>query len=101
MIRTQVYLTAEQREALQELARRTGRTRSALIRQSVDDFLCKFKSLDIQKRRAMLERACGIWKDRDDLPDFQALRRELDRRIETISKPNGQKAERLEGQGDG
>ena len=79
MIRTQVYLTAEQREALRELSRRTGRTLSALIRRAVDDFLSKFESLDIQERRAILERVHGIWKDRDDLPDFQALRRELDR----------------------
>lgn len=79
MVRIQVYLTARQREALRELGRQTGQTRSALIRRAVDDFICKFKSLDLQKRRAMLEQVCGIWKDRDDLPDFEALRREFDR----------------------
>lgn len=30
-------------------------------------------------RLAKLRQACGIWRDRDDLPDFEALRREWDR----------------------
>ena len=32
-----------------------------------------------QDRLAKLRQACGIWRDRDDLPDFEALRREWDR----------------------
>jgi len=79
MVRIQVYLTAGQREALRELARQTGQTRSALIRRAFDDFICRSKPVDHEKRRAMLEQACGIWKNRDDLPDFQALRKEFDR----------------------
>ncbi len=81
MVRIQVYLTAEQREALRELGQQTGQTRSALIRRAVDGFIGRFKPSDLQKRRAALEQVHGIWKDRDDLPDFQALRREFDRNL--------------------
>ena len=76
MVRTQIYLTEKERDGLRDLARRTGQKRSALIRQAIDDFIDKHQPRD---RRAMLEQAWGIWKDRDDLPDFQALRREFDR----------------------
>ena len=61
MVRTSIYLTEKQRIALRDLARQTGQKQSDLI------------------RRAMLEQAKGMWQDRDDLPDFRALRREFDR----------------------
>ncbi|HMV86534.1 MAG TPA: hypothetical protein PKC13_23395 [Blastocatellia bacterium] len=31
-------------------------------------------------RLSLLRQACGIWKDRDDLPDLRELRAELDRK---------------------
>jgi hypothetical protein len=58
------------------LARQTGKKQSELIRRAIDDFIDRFQPRD---RRAMLEQARGMWQDRGDLPDFQALRRELDR----------------------
>ncbi|MBM4273640.1 MAG: ribbon-helix-helix protein, CopG family [Deltaproteobacteria bacterium] len=76
MVRTQIYLTEKERDALRDLARQTGKKQSELIRRAIDDFLDRFQPRD---RRAMLEQAWGIWKDRDDLPDFRALRREFDR----------------------
>lgn len=76
MVRTQIYLTEKEREALRRLARQTGRKQSELIRRAIDDFLDRHQPRD---RRAMLEQARGMWKDRDDLPDFEALRREFDR----------------------
>jgi predicted transcriptional regulator len=76
MVKVQIHLTEKQRDALRDLARQTGKKRSALIRQAIDDFLDRHQPRD---RRAMLEQARGMWKDRDDLPDFQALRREFDR----------------------
>jgi predicted transcriptional regulator len=76
MVRTQIYLTEKERDALRDLARQTGKKQSELIRRAIDDFLDRFQPQD---RRAMLEQARGMWKDRDDLPDFRALRREFDR----------------------
>ncbi|MBM4294353.1 MAG: ribbon-helix-helix protein, CopG family [Deltaproteobacteria bacterium] len=76
MVRTQIYLTAKERDALRDLARQTGKKQSELIRRAIDEFIDRIQPRD---RRAMLEQARGMWKDRNDLPDFRALRREFDR----------------------
>jgi len=76
MVRTQIYLTDAERDALAAVARETGRTQSDLIREAVDRFLEGTRRAD---RQGVLQRAAGLWADRPDLPDFQALRRELDR----------------------
>jgi predicted DNA-binding protein len=76
MVRTQIYLTPEEQQALRALARRTGTSQSELIRQAIDSLLAEEQALD---RTALLRQARGLWRDRDDLPDFAALRRELDR----------------------
>ncbi len=34
---------------------------------------------DAAQRRAWLAQACGMWRDRDDLPDLALLRREFER----------------------
>jgi len=76
MVRTQIYLTEKEQAALRNLARQTGKKQSELIRRAIDDFIDRSQPRD---RKAMLEQARGMWQDRDDLPDFRALRRELDR----------------------
>ncbi len=74
MARTQIYLTVSERRALAELSRRTGRTRSDLVREAIDNAL---KGAGTQL--ALLRRGRGLWADRGDLPDFAAIRREMDR----------------------
>ena len=76
MIRTQIYLTEGERTALSALSTTTGKAQSELIRDAVDDLVGRFSKT---QREAVLERAAGLWKDRDDLPDFDALRRQWDR----------------------
>lgn len=76
MHRTQIFLTDAERKALRSVARRLGRTQSAVIRTAVDDYLVRRQPAD---RRDLLRQARGIWKDRKDLPDFAALRRSFDR----------------------
>lgn len=74
MVRTQVYLTPEEQRALQALSRRTGRSRSELIREAIDAMLAQPHE---PERRSQMQQARGLWSERDDLPDFVALRREM------------------------
>ncbi len=80
MVRTQIYLTKVEHQHLRALSRTTGRSLSELIRSAIDRVLQTGASTD---RLALLRQARGIWKDRDDLPDFETIRREGDRRIRT------------------
>ncbi len=76
MERTQIYLTEKERKTLKAMAARLGRSQSALIREAVDRYIEREQELS---RVDLLHRARGLWAKRDDLPDFEELRRELDR----------------------
>ncbi len=76
MERTQVYLSRDQRTGLASLATRSGKNKSELIREAVDGLLAREAAAT---RKDALARVAGMWRDRDDLPDPAALRRELDR----------------------
>ncbi len=76
MVRTQIYLTEKQRNELVAMSRRQGKRQSELIREAVDRFIASSSS---NRRRAALRAAAGMWKNRDDLPDFDVVRAEWDR----------------------
>lgn len=78
MTRTQIYLTEAEQRALRALSKATGKTQSDLIRTAIDRFVASF---DEDEKRKALMAAAGIWKDRTDLPDFAAQRREADRHL--------------------
>jgi hypothetical protein len=61
---------------LANLADRTGKSQSELIREAIDRYFTSGRRAD---RLTLLQEARGLWKDREDLPDFSALRSELDR----------------------
>ncbi len=77
MVRTQVYLTPEEKEALEALARATGRSQSVLIREAVDRLVHSYSG-NQQARRTTLDRVFGSWKGRS-ARDFARIRSELDR----------------------
>jgi len=76
MVRTQIYLTEQQRKQLASIAKTSGKKQSELIREAVDRLIDQESQ---RRRKAVLQKAAGIWKDRTDLPDFGATRAEWDR----------------------
>lgn len=78
MVRTQIYLTEVEMSALDTLAVQKGKKRSELIREAIDNLIDKYK---VAKRQKVLERVAGMWRDRNDLPDFSEIRQSFDRSI--------------------
>jgi Arc/MetJ-type ribon-helix-helix transcriptional regulator len=76
MKRTQIYLTGDQRKALKTIGDRLGRSQSDVIREAIDRLVEIYQD---GNRLELLQQARGLWAERDDLPDFQAVRTELDR----------------------
>lgn len=75
MAEIEVKLTDSEERALREIASRTGKTEGELIHDAVDSIIKHGLPAD---NSGMLQ-ARGIWRDRDDLPDFGKIRREWDR----------------------
>ncbi|MGC8551894.1 MAG: ribbon-helix-helix domain-containing protein [Phycisphaerae bacterium] len=76
MVRTQLYLTSQERDGLAALARATGRKQSELIREAVDRLIEQFGA---RRKKLVLNRAAGLWAKRKDLPKFLQLRSQWDR----------------------
>ena len=76
MVRTQIYLTEDERAGINAVAKSTGKKQSELIRDAVDRFLDVAQG---NHRMAILKKAAGLWRHRSDLPDFAVTRRTWDR----------------------
>jgi hypothetical protein len=71
-----ITLSKPEYDALKELSQRTGKSEQRLLHDAVEQLLARSNHRD---RLALLRKAKGIWKDRQDLPDAAALRAEWDR----------------------
>ena len=76
MVRTQIYLTAEEHKGLKKLSAQTDKAQSELIRYAVDKLLADSKK---NLRLELLKTGKGLWQKRRDLPDFRKLREEFNR----------------------
>lgn len=76
MVRTQIYLTEEERTGLGALVEATGKKQAQLIREAIDRLL---DTTSDRRRASVLNNAIGMWQDRSDLPDFSAARQSWDR----------------------
>jgi hypothetical protein len=76
MLTAQITLSNSEGAALQAMTVATGKTQEAIIHEAVQQFLGTAPPED---RLSLLRQARGIWQDRTDLPDFRALRAEMDR----------------------
>jgi len=76
MERSQIYLTDKEKQAVRSIARRLGTTQSAVIRTAVDRFIDRDST---GSKLDLLRSGRGLWRDRQNLPDFGVVRRELDR----------------------
>ena len=73
---TQLNLTDSESEAIQALSLTQGKTEEELLHEAIEQFLSGHQS---ESRLALLRQARGLWKEREDLPDFAGLREEWDR----------------------
>ncbi len=78
MVRTQIYLEETVSRLIRTIAHQSGKKTSEIIREAVDRYLALYQTNDYLSR---LQSAKGMWKDRDDLPDIENLRREWDKRL--------------------
>ena len=76
MVRTQIYLTEEEDLAVARLSGSSRMGKSGIIRQAIDEFIARREA---GSRLKKLRAACGMWKNRCDLPDIRALRENFDR----------------------
>lgn len=79
MVRTQVYLSREQEQALKSLALTSGARQSELIREAVDLLLLK-KNASQKQWKQSLHDMKGMWSDDEDAEQrMQSIREEFDR----------------------
>ncbi len=77
MVRTQIYLTEEEREDLRKIAKETGKKQSELIREAVDEYVADRQA---DKQLEIIDKIAGIWKNRTTVIDYEQVRKNWDRK---------------------
>ena len=78
----QISLNEKNSERTDAMARRIGKSADDLVNEAVDRYLAEIdgESPGVDWKAALMQ-AAGMWKDRDDLPDFDEIRRSMDRNV--------------------
>jgi hypothetical protein len=80
----QVNLNEKNTERVDQLSRMTGKTAEQLVNEALEHFAAESEADEHRKfqewRHALLGIE-GMWKDRDDLPDFAELRKTWNRNL--------------------
>lgn len=76
MIRTQIYLTKHESEAITRLSAIGNQGKSELIRTAIDEFIAR---RDTKNRLTKLRAARGIWANNKNVIEVRKLRSEFDR----------------------
>ena len=76
MVTTEITLTDTESRIIQDIGSHTGKTPNAVLHEAIQAFIIRETS---PNRRNLLRQARGMWKNREDLPDIEALRREWNR----------------------
>jgi hypothetical protein len=78
----QITLNETNSRRVDELSRTTGKTPEQLVNEAMARFASE-PELEEQRKfqewRESMLRVAGIWSQRDDLPDFDDIRRSMDR----------------------
>ncbi len=96
MTTTQISLDAAHAELLRSLAEQTGKPADEVVQEGLDLLASRLQSSSSGPQldwRACLKSAAGMWKDRDDLPDWEELRRSMDR-VDRLWGPSGSPPQR-------
>ena len=73
MHRTQVYLTEAEHRAIKALARRSGRSFAAVMREAIDAYVSRDQAHDLQDA---VEASHGCWRNHETDTDLRTLRKE-------------------------
>ncbi|GAK60289.1 Gsl4096 protein [Candidatus Vecturithrix granuli] len=76
MLTAQITLNDNESQVIQDITEHTGKSLEDILHEAVHQFISRMTA---QNRLFLLRQARGLWKDRDDLPDFQTLRHGWDR----------------------
>lgn len=72
---TTITQSEQEQSALHVIATQTGKTEAELVREAIAQFI---QQVRLAHRQQCLQQARGIWRDRDDLPALDSLRRACD-----------------------
>jgi len=73
----EINLTKQERDVLRKIAERTGKSQDEWLHEMLKRVIGELQREE--ERRSLMRRARGIWKDRQDLPAPEDLRREWNR----------------------